>query len=216
MAARKRIGLIRVLTTTDLKLLNLHGELIMKTFPGFEVFSACIPDQPEGIHDDATEARAVPKVLALAQRMEKDGMEAVIVSCAGDPAVDLAAEHLKIPVIGAGRSVASVARSFDLPVGVLGLTQDVPAAMRRVLGGLMVADIVPDGVVSTLDLMTPGGMAATIAAGHALKKKGARVLALACTGMSTIGAAGKLREALSMPVADPVGAEGAVAWASLA
>ncbi len=215
MPHKKRIGLIRVLTTSNAKLLNLHGEMVMKAFPGFEVLSACIPDQPEGIHDDATEATAVPKVLALARKMESEGMEAVIVSCAGDPAVDQASVALKIPVIGAGRAVASLARAFDLPVGVLGLTEAVPAAICRTLGDLMVADAVPAGVVSTLDLMTPQGMAATVEAGHALKAKGAGVLALACTGLATIGAAEKLREALSMPVVDPVCAEGAVAWAAI-
>ena len=215
-AKRRRIGLIRVLTTTDARLLNLHGELAMKDFPCFEIFSNCISDQPEGIHDDATEAIAVPKVLALARKMESDGMEAVIVSCAGDPAVDLAADSLTIPVIGAGRAVASLARAFEQSVGVLGLTKTVPAPMRRVLGDFLIADAVPDGVISTLDLMTPEGMSATIAAGRFLKAKGAKVLALACTGLSTIGAAEKLRIALSMPVVDPVRAEAAVAWAALA
>ena len=215
MARRKRVGLIRVLTTTDATLLNLHGDMVMRAFPGFEVFSACIPDQPEGIHDDATEELAVPKVLALARKMEDDGMEAVIVSCAGDPAVEQASTVLKIPVIGAGRAVASMAMAFGLPVGVLGITETVPPAMRRMLGGHMVADAVPSGVVSTLDLMTPRGMAATIDAGHVLKARGAKVLALACTGLATIGAADRLREALAMPVIDPVSAEGAVAWAAI-
>lgn len=215
MTVKRRAGLIRVLTTTDTRLLNFHGEMVMKAFPGLEVFSACIPDQPEGVHDAATEKIAIPKVLALARKMENDGMEAVIVSCAGDPGVEQASAVLKIPVIGAGRAVASVARAFDLPVGVIGLMKTVPPAIRRILGDLLVAEIVPTGMVSTLDLMTLRGMSATIEAGYALKARGARVLALACTGLATIGAAEKLREALSMPVVDPVGAGGAVAWNAL-
>jgi Asp/Glu/hydantoin racemase len=39
------------------------------------VVSRCIPDQPEGIHDGETERIAVPKVLALAKEMEREGME---------------------------------------------------------------------------------------------------------------------------------------------
>ncbi len=73
---KRRIGLIRVLTTPDTKLLNLHGELVMKYFPSFDVVSQCIPDQPEGIHDERTEKIAAPKVLALAETMERSGMEA--------------------------------------------------------------------------------------------------------------------------------------------
>lgn len=68
---KKRIGLIRVLTTLKEELLNLHGDLVMKYYPGFQVVSRCIPDQPEGIHDYETERTAVPKVLALARRWKE-------------------------------------------------------------------------------------------------------------------------------------------------
>lgn len=212
----KRVGLIRVLTTDDKKLLNLHGEKIMAAFPELLVFSDCIPEQPEGVHDDATEAIATPKVIRLARQMAKDGAAAVIVSCAGDPGVVEASRELDIPVVGAGRAVASIARSLELPVGVLGLTTAVPPAIKDILGKTFIADIVPNGVLSTLDLMTPQGMTATVEAGEALKDKGAKVILLACTGMSTIGAAEKLESALGIPVIDPVRSEGAVTWALLA
>jgi Asp/Glu/hydantoin racemase len=215
MEGKKRVGLIRVLTTNDTALLNLHGELVMQYFPQFHVVSECISDQPEGIHDDATEKIAVPKVLALARKMERDGVEAVIVSCAGDPAVEEASGMLKIPVIGAGRAAASVAVSLNSPVGVLGLTSEVPEAMRRILGDFLIADAVPQGVESTLDLMKREGLAAALETGRILKAKGARVIALACTGMSTIGLASKLRNELSIPVIDPVRAEAAVTWLAL-
>ena len=211
----KRVGLIRVLTTENEELLKAHGKMIMKYFPGLEVLSACISDQPEGVHDDATEALAVPKVQELGLIMERDGVEAVIVSCAGDPGVESLADTLKIPVIGAGRSVASVGRALERPVGVLGLTHIVPSAIRRILGDFLVADAVPEGVNSTLDLMTERGMKAVLETGQSLVSRGARALILACTGLSTIGAAAKLREALKIPVVDPVQAEGAITWLAL-
>ena len=49
-----KVGLIRVLTTEDEELLQLHGKLIESYFPMFQVVSRCIPEQPEGIHDDET------------------------------------------------------------------------------------------------------------------------------------------------------------------
>ena len=61
-----KVGLIRVLTTEDEELLQLHGKLIESYFPMFQVVSRCIPDQPEGIHDDETFAVGVPKVVNLA------------------------------------------------------------------------------------------------------------------------------------------------------
>ena len=66
-----KVGLIRVLTTDDPNLLGMHGELIESYFPMLEIESRCIPDQPEGIHDDATMSLGVPKVVELAQQMYK-------------------------------------------------------------------------------------------------------------------------------------------------
>jgi Asp/Glu/hydantoin racemase len=211
----KKLGLIRVLTTTDRKLLNHHGALIMGWYPDFEVVSECIPDQPEGIHDDETEAIALPKVLALAHKMAKEGVLGIIVSCAGDPAVVRAGKELSIPVIGAGRAAAYMARALEKPVGVLGITREVPGAIREALGASLLSAIVPEGVVSTLDLMKPEGLKATVEAGRVLKERGAGVILLACTGLSTIGADKKLREALDLPVIDPVRAEAAAAWLAL-
>jgi Asp/Glu/hydantoin racemase len=211
----KQVGLIRVLTTDDRDLLNRHGALIQSWYPEFTVTSECIPNQPEGIHDDATEELAVPKVIALARDMEQRGMEAIVISCAGDPAVGILAKELSVPVIGAGRSAGCIARALEKPVGVLGITAEVPAPIKAVLGQYLVADAVPQGVESTLDLMKPAGMEAVIEAARQLKERGAEVLVLACTGLATIGAALPIRKAIGIPVIDPVRAEAAVLWTAI-
>ena len=78
---KARVGLIRVLTTDDPKVLNLHGKLIMDAFPDLEVITRCIPGQPQGVFDEASEEEAWPKVVDLAQEMAADDLEAIIVSC---------------------------------------------------------------------------------------------------------------------------------------
>ena len=123
----------KVLTTSDRDLLELHGKKVMSWFPGLEVVSRCIPDQPEGIHDDTTEQAAVPKVINLAKEFESEGFDGILVSCAGDPGVNELKDMLSIPVVGAGRTTACIALSFDLPVGVLGITDEVPVGMKAVL-----------------------------------------------------------------------------------
>ena len=60
----------------------------------------------------------------------------------------------------------------------------------------------PDGVDSTLDLMTPEGRQSAVDMACKLKEQGAQVLALACTGMATIGIAKELEEATGLPVID--------------
>ena len=70
----------------------------------------------------------------------------------------------------------------------------------------------PEGVDSTLDLMTPEGRKQVINSGKNLKEKGAEVIAIACTGLATIGVAKELEEATGLPVIDPVLAEGLFAY----
>lgn len=102
-----KVGVIRVLTTEDETVLNCHGKLLERYYPMFQVTSRCIPEQFEGVHDEETERQSIPKVVALAEEMYREGFDAVIVSCAGDPGVEEARKLLPIPVVGAGESVAT-------------------------------------------------------------------------------------------------------------
>jgi allantoin racemase len=70
----------------------------------------------------------------------------------------------------------------------------------------------PDGVHNTLDLMTREGRKACIESAKLLKKKGAGVIALGCTGLTTIGIAEEMEETVRIPVIDPVLAEGLFAY----
>lgn len=76
--------------------------------------------------------------------------------------------------------------------------------------GSLVANIRPHGVSSTLDLQTPEGRAACIDGARLLRRLGADVIALGCTGMATIGIAPELEEAAGLPVVDPVLAMGSL------
>ena len=203
-----RVGLIRVLTTADPELLQLHGRLIEQYFPLLKVESRCIPDQPDGIHDDATMAMGGPKVVAMAEQMWKAGFEAIIVSCAGDPGVAEARKAVPIPVIGAGESTAALCMFYGSRPAALGITEDLPDGYKRIFGGKLVDNARGDGVESVLDLMTPEGYAATAKKAQIQKKMGADVIALSCTGMSTIKIAAALERELGIPVLDPVMCEG--------
>ena len=105
-----RIGLIRVVTMSDRSLMELHGRLIMDSFPELQVESRCIPNQPKGIYSPETKELAVPKILELAEEFQN--VDALVVSCADDPGVPELRQLLSIPVIGAGSSDAIVARQY--------------------------------------------------------------------------------------------------------
>lgn len=201
-----RVGLIRVVTMSDRSLMELHGQLIMDAFPELQVESRCISNQPEGIHSPETKKLAVPKILELAREFQN--VDALIVSCADDPGVPELRRLLPIPIIGAGSSVAIVARQYGRRAGILGITDYAPAPYVNVFGNNLINLGAPEGVYSTWELMTPQGENAVKRLALSLKAQGVDSIALSCTGMSSIGAAGKLRILTGLPVVDPVFAEG--------
>lgn len=209
---RTRIGLIRVLTTEDENLLNAHGRLLESHFPELEVESRCINDQPKGIYDEESSALALPKILRLGEEMERTGVKAIIVSCADDPGVEELRKIVNIPVVGAGSSCASVALSCGGKIGTLGIRERAPRIMRDILGNHLVAQTRPEGVKTTLDLLTGGGRKNALSAAEHLRKNGAEVVALACTGYTTIGIARDLEGVTGIPIIDPVEATGLFAW----
>lgn len=204
------VGLIRVLTITDEKMLNIHGKLIESMFPELKIISTCIEDQPKGIYDHESEEIAKPKILKMAKELVKNGVEAIIISCAADPAVDETRKALKIPVIGAGSAVASLSLAYGNRIGVLNMAEETPKIVKKILGEHLVAEDKPRGVKNTLDLMTNWGMTAAEEALKRLVEHEIDAIVLACTGYSTIGFAKIAKRITNVPVLDPVIAAGAI------
>lgn len=207
-----RIGIVRVLTAQDDKLLKAHGKLIETCFPHIETISRCIEDQPEGIHDDRTREIAIPKVIKLGRELESEGVSALIISCVDDPGVDQLRGAVTVPVIGAGSAAASLALSLGKRVGVLTITEETPQIVKKILGEFLAAEVRPKGVATTLDLLREGERAHLFSAAEDLKKRGVDVILLGCTGYATIGIAQELGRRLGIPIVDPVLASGLAAW----
>ncbi len=210
MDKKFKIGLIRVLTTEDEKLLNLHGELLMEKFPMLDVESRCIPDQYEGIHSHELEKIAVPKIVELAKEFKDKDM--ILVSCADDPGVAEVREALPgMSVTGGGETTVALASKYGEKIAILGIVDYAPKAYLRMIPDKIIAVGKPEGVDSTLDLMTPEGHDSCIKKALELKEMGAEVIALGCTGLATIGIAKEVEEVTGLPVIDPVLAQGVFA-----
>jgi len=208
-----KIGLIRVISFEDKKLIEFHGKLIEKHFPDLQIISKCIKDQPKGIYNEETKKIAIPKIIELGSRFAtEEKAEVIIISCADDPGVKELRKLVQVPVIGAGSSVSAVALSYGSRVGTLGITEKTPPIMQEILGEHLVAEAKPRGVKTTLDLMTDKGRENAFKSVKYLKEKGAEAIALACTGYSTIGIANDLEKAIGIPVLDAAIAAGLFAW----
>lgn len=206
-----QVGLIRVLTSENQDFVNMHGNIIMENFPGIEVESRCIPDQWEGIHSHELEAVAVPKIVELALEFKDKDM--IIVSCADDPGVAEIREALPgMCVTGGGETTVALASRYSEKIGLLGIVDYAPKAYLRMAKDKLVCVERPEGVNSTLDLMTPQGKASVLACARKIKAMGAGVIALGCTGLTTIGVAKLIEQEVGIPVIDPVLAEGTFAF----
>lgn len=204
-----KIGLIRVLTSDDREFVNTHGLFLEERFPMLEVESRCIPEQWEGIHTHELELAAIPKIVETA-RSFKD-VDMILVSCADDPGVVEIREAIPgMPVTGGGETTAALASKYPGKIGVLGIVDYAPKAYERMLGDRIIL-AKPEGVDSTLDLMSPEGRESCFRTGQALKDAGVSVIALGCTGLNTIGIAKELEEKTGIPVIDPVLAQGVFA-----
>lgn len=204
----KRVGILRVVTSRDRHFLEHHQRLIQTGHPEFAYETRCLPDQPNGIHDAATLAHALPQIEALAHTWAAE-LDGLIVSCAADPGLKKLKATLPIPVVGAGEACCEVALRHGPRIGVIGIEADAPPVFHARLGDQLMRYRQPDGVACTHDIHTDAGKLAIIAAVQALETEDADAVALACTGMATTDVAALVAPYTKLPVVNPVLASGA-------
>lgn len=207
----KRVGILRVVTSTDRAFLEHHQRLIQASlaarYPKLVFETRCLPDQPNGIHDATTLAHALPQIEAVAQEWAPM-IDGLIVSCAADPGLKKLKATLPIPVIGAGEACCEASRHHGDRIGAIGIEADAPPVFHARLGDRLMRYRQPDGVACTHDIHTDAGKLAIIAAVRALEAEGADAVALACTGMATTDVAALVAPYTDLPVINPVLAAG--------
>lgn len=201
--ATHKVGLIRVVSHPDQHFIETHQRLLQPLLPGCEFASQALPEQPEGIHDAATLALALPKIEALATQWQKQ-LDLIMVSCAADPGVKMLQTQLDIPVVGAGESCALKAAGYGDHIGILGIEADAPPIFYETLASHTVTYRRPQGVNCTHDIHTSAGKQAIIDAALECQALGAKAIALACTGMATTDVAALLAPHTDLPVINPV------------
>jgi len=164
---------------------------------------------PASVESAAEEALSVPGLLEAAPTLEREGFDALIVGCFGDPGLAPARELIDIPVIGPGQAGVLLAAQHGQRLGVLTVVSEVvPSIWRQMrahgLGGLVVdvrAVDVPvlelrarsEEVLGTLETRARAGIAA-----------GVDTFVLGCMTMGFLDVARALQDRLGVPVINPV------------
>ena len=193
----------------DPEAIQVQGRLIQSLYPSLQILSRCIKDQYEGIYDEKTQEKAEPKIIQLGRDFMEEDLDALIVSCAADPAVEALREEVALPVIGAGSAVAHAALSLGGKIGVLGIGSEAPDKIKEILGERCVGYRKIPEVQMASDIL-PQTLQGALGQAGALVEQGAHIIVLACAGLAAIGLARKVYERFGIISFDPVHAAGSL------
>ena len=157
---------------------------------GTEVEAVQVEAGPPAIESEADEVFAGPEVLRLVMEAERDGVDAAIIWCGGDPALAAARGLVDIPVIGPGEAMAAL--SMVLGRRPCRVVPDIPVLEMR-------SDL--DGTVEALRVEIE----------ERIERREGDVFVLGCLALWGLGE--RFRESLGVPILD--GAEASLKVAEL-
>jgi len=134
------------------------------------------------IESEYDKTLAAPFVVKKAEWAEKQGYDAVVISCMGEPGLKAAKQAVSIPVVGPSEAAYKIASILGEKIG------------RVYPRGLTVLQLIEDRERTYKVLLEDGKKALT---------EGAQVLILTCTGLHGLGK--RLQEELGVPVLEGEG-----------
>ena len=157
-------------------------------FPGTEISFTHLDSGPASVECELDEAICVPDLVRKAQKAEAEGCDAVISDCFGDPGVKPAREVVNIPVVGAAEASMHFASTLGQRFSVVTVLPNVVTLIEN----LAVAYGLDKKLASVRSVNIPvlelDDKEKLIRGLHeemleAIRKDGAHVLVLGCTGM---------------------------------
>lgn len=170
------------------------------------------------IESEYDEALAGPGILERVEEAAAEDVDAIFVTCFGDPGVHAAREIISAPVVGGFEPAMLMALSMGERVGIITVLPNVLPMLRSLARRYSLEDRV--GTIRVVDLPVLGLEDRELLldrleeqASSSVEAGEADVIVLGCTGM--LGVAAELRarlatRGLEVPVVDPTGA--AVTW----
>ncbi len=204
---------IRIVTPIITKGFRKTSEFKALEDPALEISHVQIDRGPGSIECEFDEALSVPDTVAKIIEAERDGVDAVVIDCMGDPGLRPGRECVSIPVLGPAETSMHLASMLGHSFSVLTVLERLRpmfenAAMVNGVGGKLASVRAVDVPVLELEedpqkvrrLLTEQGRLAVV-------EDHADVLIFGCTGM--LGCADAVREGLlaqgiDVPVIDPV------------
>jgi allantoin racemase len=204
---------VRVLVPVTASGLRSAEDLSELGGPGMTLSSAFIPEGPPSIESRFDEVFSVPWLVVLAREAQRDGVDALVIDCMGDPGLAPLREAVRIPVVGVAQTAMATAAMLAQRFGVVTVLDrttpmvnelvDLYGHSRHYVGcssiGVPVLKIHDDLAKVRSDLAD--------AAVRLVEERDAAAIILGCTGF--LGCAAAIRSRLEgagydIPVIDPV------------
>ena len=176
--------------------------------PGVTVEARRPASGPSSIESMWEEYLLVPPLMEMAVELEREGFDAIVPGCFGDPGIDGVRELVNIPVVGPGASAMLVAAGLGHRFGIVTVLE----SMIRPLENLATLTGVATKLASIRQIGIPvlelnGDRDATFArlievSRQSVEEDRADVLVLGCGTLSFRAA--ELQEAVGVPVINPL------------
>jgi allantoin racemase len=174
-------------------------------FAGTVVGIAENPDGPGSIESAYEEYVSIPGSMELAASAERDGYDAIILGCFGDPGLDGFREILSIPIVGPCEASIHLAAQLGHTFAIVTVLDSVVEPLRKLVrvAGLdsRLATVVACDV-PVLELRDDSYGQVLDACREAIRA-GADTLVLGCMSMAFLGVAERLSQELGVPVLNP-------------
>lgn len=168
-----------------------------------------LDEGPVSIESAYDEYLAIPPMLTCAVEAEKQGYEAIILGCYGDPGLDAARELVSIPVVGPGQASMLAAAALGHRISVVTVLDSVVPLITKFtkeigleskLSSVRVANIPVLKLAADIDFSK---QAIFGAAEQAILEDGADTLILGCMSMAFLGVSGEMERKFGIPVVNP-------------
>jgi allantoin racemase len=187
-----------------------HREQALQAFvgPGVTVEAHQPADLPQSIESMWEEYLSVPGFLDLVVGLERDGVDAVVHGCFGDPGVDGARELVSIPVLGSGATSMTIAANLGHRFSIVTVLENIvrPLENLALLTGVesKLASVRDIGIpVLELDQDVPKTFAKLVSTSRIIiDEDRADVLVVGCGTLSFRAA--ELQNVLGVPVLNPL------------
>lgn len=175
--------------------------------PNVEYTVRSLEAGPASIESEFDDRVASPYVLDQVVRAEREGFDAVFVSCMGDVATNAARELVRIPVVAPYQTCMAVASTLGDKFGVVTIMESiVPVFLRKAreyglsenLAGVSSINV---PVLELNRKRTQVLEALVRESGRLIDEHHADSIILGCTGL--VGMASTLQERVGVPVLDP-------------